>query len=527
MENFMGTLKWNSVPGFISSNSRTSNSRKMAAEFLTTANDTTSSGKNKVYSGSPISETITNGFFTVDQKWTVKYWNKAAENILSIQAKDIVGMNLWEKFSDIIPIEFYNVYHFAFLQNVPAHFEEYWGEMGAWFDVITYHCDDTLSVSFKSHNKPAQPENSERQLTILNELYRFVTEVTNDCLWEWNFESKDLFWIDGGHRRVFGYPIENAIIPQSFWESLVHPDDKERVLTGLNKIINEGTSNVWEDEYRFKKITGDYAYVYDRGHIIYGKDRKACRMIGATQDITARQSAESKLIQERLTRQKEITHAVLAAQEKERANIGRELHNNLNQILGAAKLYIETAKKDEAHREICLERSCDYIVSVIGGIRNIANTLAMPTMIEGLFESIQIIIADLAIIMQALKIDFQKNGINEEELNEDLEFDIFRIVQEQLNNIIKHAKATWAIINLTRNANEIILLISDNGQGCDLLKTKMGTGIINIVSRAELYDGYATTFSKPGEGYELKVVFTQMERMNTLSLAMSDSPDND
>src|SRR5450432_3732300 len=203
----------------------------MAAEFLTTTKDIPSSRKNKVYSGSPISETITNGFFTVDQKWTVKYWNKAAENILSIQAKDIVGMNLWEKFSDIIPIEFYNVYHFAFLQNVPAHFEEYWGEMGAWFDVITYHCDDTLSVSFKSSTKPTQPENPEQQLKILNELYRFVTEVTNDCLWEWNFESKDLFWIDGGHRRVFGYPIENAIIPQSFWESLVHPDDKERVLT--------------------------------------------------------------------------------------------------------------------------------------------------------------------------------------------------------------------------------------------------------------------------------------------------------
>jgi PAS domain S-box-containing protein len=499
----------------------------MAAEFLITTKDTTPSGKNKVYSGSPISETITNGFFTVDQKWTVKYWNKAAESILGVPAKDIVGMNLWEKFSDIIPTEFFNVYRFVFQQKVPAHFEEYWGEMGAWFDVITYHCDDTLSVSFKSNNKLTQPENPERQLKILNELYRFVTEVTNDCLWEWNFESKDLFWIDGGHRRVFGYPIENAFIPQSFWESLLHPDDKERILTGLNKIISEGSSNVWEAEFRFKKITGDYANVYDRGHIIYDKDRKACRMIGATQDITARKSAESKLIHERLTRQKEITYAVLAAQEKERASIGTELDNNLNQILGAAKLYIETAKKDEAYREICLERSCEYIVNVIEGIRKIANTLAMPTMIEGLFESIQMLIADSAIV-QTLKIDFQQNGINEEELSEDLEVDIFRIVQEQLNNIIKHAKASWAIINLTRNANEIILLISDNGQGCDLLKTKMGMGIINMVSRVELYDGHVTTFSKPGEGYELKVVFTQMEKMNTLSPAMNDdSPDYD
>jgi PAS domain S-box-containing protein len=500
--------------------------KRMDAEFLSSTRDVRTSGKNNVYSGNPITETIANGFFTVDQKWTVKYWNKAAENILGIQAKDIVGMNLWENVADTLPLEFYNVYHLAFLQNSPNHFEEYWGGMGSWFDVITYHCDDTLSVSFKSSNKPSQPENPERQLRSLNELYRFVTEVTNDCLWEWNLTSKELFWIDGGHNRVFGYPIENALIPQSFWESLVHPDDKERILTRLYKIIKEGSSNVWEDEYRFKKVTGDYAYVYDRGHIIYDKDRNISRMIGATQDITARKSAENKLIQERLTRQKEITHAVLSAQENERASIGRELHDNMNQILGAAKLYIETAKKDEAHREICLERSCEYIVNVIEGIRKLAAMLVMPQMIEGLFESIQILVDDLT-VGYPIKIDFQKKGINEEELNENLETDIFRIVQEQLNNIIKHAKATRAIINLTGNANEIILLISDNGQGCDLLKAKMGMGTINIISRAELYKVNITTVSKPGEGYELKVVFSLNERINMLLPAMSDSYEPD
>ena len=91
--------------------------------------------------------------------------------------------------------------------------------MGAWFDVITYHCDDTLSVSFKSSNHPGHPllpKNPEQQLKILNELYRFVTEVTNDCLWEWDLQTKEMFWIDGGHKRVFGYQIENALIPKVF-----------------------------------------------------------------------------------------------------------------------------------------------------------------------------------------------------------------------------------------------------------------------------------------------------------------------
>jgi PAS domain S-box-containing protein len=250
--------------------------------------------------------------------------------------------------------------------------------MGSWSDVIFYYCDDTLSVSFKSTNKPPQAENQERQFKVLNELYRFVTEVTNDCLWEWNFTSQDLFWIDGGHKRVFGYPIVNALIPQSFWESLLHPDDRDRILSKLYKIIADGSSVTWDDEYRFRKANSEYAYVHDRGHIIYDKDGNACRMIGATQDITGRKSAENKLIQERLARHIEITNAVLAAQEEERINFGRELHDNLNQILGAAKLYIETAKYDEEYRDICLERSCAYIVDVIEGIRNIATSLAMP-----------------------------------------------------------------------------------------------------------------------------------------------------
>lgn len=264
----------------------------MRVNLLSVANKT---GSNYNYKGKPITEIITNGFFTVDRKWTVTYWNKAAEGLLNVQAKEIVGQNLWEKFAAAIPLEFYAVYHKAFLQNTPVHFEEYWGEMGAWFDVIIYHCDDVLSVSFKRSSQPIQIENPAQQLKILNELYRFITEVTNDCLWEWDLAAGDIFWIDGGHKRVFGYPVENALIPQIFWENCMHPVDRDRVLKRLNKIIDEGTSSLWEDEYRFQKANGDYAFVHDRGHIIYDDDNKAIRMVGATQDISARKLAEARL----------------------------------------------------------------------------------------------------------------------------------------------------------------------------------------------------------------------------------------
>ena len=486
----------------------------MAIKPLSTTNGTGKTG----YPGKPITDFITNGFFTVDRHWTVKYWNKAAEKLLGVPSADIIGKNLWEEFARVIPVDFYAVYHNAFIQDIPIHFEEYWGKMGAWFDVITYHCDDTLSVSFRSRNDPAHSGRLQQRLKMMNELYQFVTEITNDCLWEWDLQTREIFWIDGGHKRVFGYQIVNAVIPQSFWENHLHPDDKIRILSRLNKVLAEGSASIWEDEYRFQRTDGSYADVHDRAHIIYDVDSVASRMVGATQDITVRKSAELKLLasekksaQERLTKQKEIIHAVLGAQERERSEIGKELHDNLNQILGAAKLYIELAKTDDENREMCLEKSSGFIVKVIEEIRRISKSFSAPGMVMGLFESIKILLDDL-IMAHALKIEFQTTGVDEDTLDERLQLTIFRIVQEQLTNILKHAKATCATINLTMLGKKIILLISDNGNGCDILQEEKGIGIMNIKSRVELYHGSVTIVSVPGEGYALKVVLPLTSR---------------
>jgi PAS domain S-box-containing protein len=466
----------------------------------------------KGYAGVAITETVTNGLFTVDRKWTVLYWNRAAEKLLGIPAKDIVGKNIWEKFGEVIPLNFYTIYQQAFLQDITVHLKEYWAKMGTWFDVITYHCDNTLSISFKSINQPA-PVKPQLQLKILNELYRYVTEVTNDCLWEWDLLSKEIFWIDGGHKRFFGYPLENALIPQIFWESLLHPDDKARILAGLEKIIKQGRCK-WEDEYRFKKADGEYAFVHDRGQIIYDDSKIACRMIGATQDITVRKLTEIKLketekklwVIARQT-QKEITYAVLTAQENERSDIGKELHDNVNQILGATKLYIEMANTDTENRTKHLKNSAAHINRAIEEIRKISKNLVPLRMdFMGLSGNIKILIDDLRAV-HPIKIEFHEKQMEKGVLNEKLQLNIFRIVQEQLNNIIKHSQATIASIDLSMHANKIILVVSDNGRGCEPSVRKKGTGIRNITSRAELYQGNVSIVTKPGEGYTLKVVF--------------------
>jgi signal transduction histidine kinase len=197
----------------------------------------------------------------------------------------------------------------------------------------------------------------------------------------------------------------------------------------------------------------------------------------------------------------------LIAQEQERADIGRELHDNINQILGAAKMYIELAKADEELLQFCLDKSSEYILSVIAEIRVISKRLSTPTLrVMGLTDSIKILLDDMKMLYPT-KFEFNSDYIDKEDIDETLQQHIFRIVQEQVTNIIKHADASHATINLTKDQTEIILIISDNGRGDDLTQQKKGVGIINISGRVELCGGTLTIISKPGEGYGLKAVF--------------------
>jgi PAS domain S-box-containing protein len=461
------------------------------------------------YNGKPVIETLTNGYFIVDQKWTVKYWNKAAEKLLGVAETDIVGKNLWQHFSKSIPIEFYAVYNKAFLQDIPIHFQEYWGEMGAWFDVTTWYFDDALCVSFKSSTRP-YPENSEnpqQRLNTLTELYRFVTEITNDSLWEWDLRTNEIFWIDGGHKRTFGYPIENTLVPVSFWQKCIHPDDRSRVLSKLETTITQGNEHIWEDEYQFKKADGNYIHVHDRGHIIYDENNSPTRIIGATQDINKRVLLEKELVSQRIEQQRATTGAILTALENDRASVGKEIHDNLGQVLIVTKMYMQLVKSADENKDLHIDKSLELLTEVINVIRRLSKNLIIPPAhLIGILDNIKILISDIKAV-HPIQLDFLPTCIVESELSEQLQVNIFRIIQEQLTNILRHSEATHAKIFLTRKKNALVLLIADNGKGHDIIKENKGVGIINIKSRVELSHGHITIRSEPGKGYELRAEF--------------------
>lgn len=221
--------------------------------------------------------------------------------------------------------------------------------------------------------------------------------------------------------------------------------------------------------------------------------------IGATIIYYHRRLAHLKIEE-----QKHITEAQILGQENERMHLGRELHDNINQQLTTARLYLDFARSNEDKRLEMIERSENVVNNAIGEIRTLSKSLVTPTLKDiGLEEALQELVDSYIIIG---KVDIEL--VSDEHLNEleeKLNLTIYRIVQEHMNNIFKYAEAKNIRIHLFYENNFIHLIIKDDGVGFDVKDKSNGVGLSNIKHRLELFKGSFEIISAPGKGCTLKV----------------------
>ena len=230
-------------------------------------------------------------------------------------------------------------------------------------------------------------------------------------------------------------------------------------------------------------------------------------LLSVTRDITEKILLENSLNEERRIRHKQITEAVITGQEKERLQLGEELHDNINQILASTKLYLECALKAEHPRADLVHESRELVEKAMTEIRKLSKTLLPPSLGEvGLLQALNEL-ADNIRQVNELSISVSCKDVNENELSTKIKLTIFRIVQEQLNNIIKHAEAKNIVISIVKSGDALQVTVSDDGKGFDPAQKKNGVGLRNISSRAEVNNGTARIDSKPGEGCTLSVCF--------------------
>jgi signal transduction histidine kinase len=228
-------------------------------------------------------------------------------------------------------------------------------------------------------------------------------------------------------------------------------------------------------------------------------------MIGSMEDVTDRKQMELQLIQQEIHKQQQIARAVVDVQENERAEIGKELHDNINQLLTTAKLFLEVGENDPAMQHQMMRRSSDTIMSAINEIRKISRSL-MPASVSdlGLISSVNDLVQNIAIARQ-LVVDFRYDPDLDKRLDPKQKLMLFRIIQEQVNNVLKHAHASSLIIVIAALPDKIRLEIADNGIGFDLeqVKVKDGVGLSNIMSRAAIFDAAVNVNTAPGKGCQL------------------------
>ena len=257
-------------------------------------------------------------------------------------------------------------------------------------------------------------------------------------------------------------------------------------------------SGIW----KHKKKNGTVIDVEVIAHNLVHDNEKVILILAI--DITEKIRAQAALAQQSENQRKLITQTSIQAQEKEREEIGKELHDNINQILAATKMYLDIAINDsnEEGVSLILLKSHQNLNKAMEEIRQLSQALVAPSLgdvsldqaISGLVDGLP----DTA----SFRLNVDVTGYKEDVADEGIKLTCYRIVQVQLSNIIKHAKARNVTIRL-RKMNNLEVTIVDDGVGFLPGKKTSGIGLRNIRNRVDFYNGSMTISSEPGKGCTL------------------------
>jgi len=345
------------------------------------------------------------------------------------------------------------------------------------------------------------------EIKKMNERFDIVMKATHDLIWDWNLETNTIYHDEFGMQQVYGVANNKSIEKIEQWLSRIHPTDLGTVQKIIEGILQTADEHTFDLEYRFRGDDGIYTHVYDRGMIIRNEEGRPIRVIGAAQNITERKNLEEELLRNELDKQKAINQATVDSQEQERTEIGKELHDNVNQILTTTKLYLDLALSNAELKDELIKKSNKNILSVINEIRQLSRSLMDPTIGDlGLIDSINDLVENIN-LTRKLHVLFEADRRLELVLNKNHKLTTFRILQEALNNAMKHAKATTVTISFKLSGNEAELTIQDDGIGFEASAVKMGAGLKNIQNRVYLINGTHKIMSAPKQGSKIIINF--------------------
>ena len=282
------------------------------------------------------------------------------------------------------------------------------------------------------------------------------------------------------------------------WTEGVHPDDFEQCVETYNNGFDR--RDPFTMEYRLRRADGEYRWVYDSGMPRLSSGGEFLGYIGSCIDITERKAAEEVL--------EDLSGQLIRARENECARIARELHDDLNQRMALLSVELEQLGQrppgtdDELRNQ--LRGILKQATEISSEIHRMSYNLHPSKLVHlGLVAALRSLCGDLG-KSNGARIDFSHEDVPAD-LPQDVSLCLYRIVQECLNNVIKHSGVREATVELHGTGSQIRLRVSDSGIGFDMESPRLrkGLGLVSMRERLRLVGGTISIESHPSQGTQI------------------------
>lgn len=357
------------------------------------------------------------------------------------------------------------------------------------------------------------------RLAASEERFRLATEATNGIVYDWD-RITGLTWRSTKMVEIVGYRPEETPTANDWWRSLIHPDDLK---TADPTLIADDTP-LRSVEYRVRHKDGHYLWVWDTARIVRGPAGQAVRVIGCTVSVNERKQAEEKLkalndtleqqviertsiAEQRASQLRILASELVQAEERERRRLAKVLHDHLQQLLVAARFKMSAVRRRVADANLVrsLQQADDMLNQAVEESRSLAVELSPPVLYEaGLGAALEWLARQIE-EQHGLRVEVVAAPAAEP-ADETTRAFLFQAVRELLLNVVKHAHADCARVELASlDDGWVRLVVADAGVGIapaasEHLRTGDGLGLFSIRERLEVLGGRFTLGPNPGGG---------------------------
>jgi len=346
-----------------------------------------------------------------------------------------------------------------------------------------------LDLTERRQAEAALRENEER--------LKLAFAGAQEGVWDWNLETGAVVY-SSRWKEMLGYGDDEIVSHISAWERLLHPDDLDQAKR-LHEHVKAG-GDTYEGEFRLRHKEGHYVEVLSRGYPVRRTPGgPVVRIVGTHFDLTARKRAEAERARS------EFLGRLVFAQEDERRRIAREMHDQFGEQLTALALRIRMLKDAcghlEPHRALV-----DAIEQIAERLDHDVDQLVWqlrPTALDdlGLRAALANYVQDWSARV-GIAATLHSSGLLDDRLPPDTETALYRIAQEALTNVAKHANASNVEIILERRGSNVLLVVEDDGKGFETGSERSGHGfgLLGMRERAALVGATLEIESSPGAG---------------------------